>query len=118
MRPHKSPAHRTKRVPLLILSPLTAFERANLPLDKIRANLKKLENSSNFPQQLGVLFQSGTYNPLHLMHTHMFDVVRDKLQENGVHILGGWLAPSNDHYASNKLGEEHMEAAKRFLVVL
>jgi hypothetical protein len=48
---------------------------AHVPIDKLLTNLRKAYENNDSRQRV-VLFQSGSYNPAHRMHTEMFEVAR------------------------------------------
>lgn len=49
-----------------------------------------------------VLLSTGAFSPPHHGHAEMLKCAQEGLQENGVHVLGGFLSPSHDAYVQYK----------------
>lgn len=52
-----------------------------IPCDKLIANLKRVAEN-NDPRQRVVLFQTGSYNPVHRMHVEMFEMVKKFIESD------------------------------------
>ncbi len=68
--------------------------------------------------ELWVLVLSGSFNPVHCMHTATFEMVRHKLLQRSTaavlkRLVGGFLAPSSDAYVCKKLGSDAMPLKHR-----
>jgi len=61
-------------------------------------------NSMNSPSNVVVLVATGSYNPIHLMHTQMFLEAREFIDKKlNMQVVAGIISPSSDHYVKSKL---------------
>lgn len=65
------------------------------PFDKIKENVKDLENPI-------VLLSTGGFYPIHDGHITMMEEAKKVLSKNGYDIIGGYLSLSHDDYISTK----------------
>lgn len=69
---------------------------------KLRDNIKIFRNANKTKTPI-VLVLSGSFNPIHIMHIQMLELVKVKLDK--LEIVGGFIAPSSDSYVKKKLGK-------------
>lgn len=50
-----------------------------------------------------VLVSTGSYSPIHLQHTQMFEEAKIRMEQRGYQCLAGFLSPSHDSYVRCKL---------------
>jgi NAD+ synthetase len=60
-----------------------------------------------------VLLTTGGFCPVHRGHLSMMESARQKLEEEGYAVLGGFLAPDHDDYINQKCGKAAISAAER-----
>ncbi|KAL0487915.1 nicotinamide mononucleotide adenylyltransferase [Acrasis kona] len=90
-----------------------------IPLQKIDDNIKKIiqeenENGSRLYDILYVLVSTGSYSPIHKMHTEMLKVTAEFLERlPKCKVVGGYLSPCHDEYVSFKLQDNAINAQHR-----
>lgn len=67
------------------------------PVSKIMENIKEKDISNPV-----VLLTTGGFDPIHEGHLYMMDFAKKVLEENGYHVVGGYLSPSHESYISTK----------------
>ena len=69
------------------------------PLTKLLHGMKRLNNTGRTPL---VLIAIGKYNPVNLMHPHMFEVARQYLERHTHYgVVGGFMCPMHDKLVKN-----------------
>jgi len=87
-----------------------------LSTTKIEQNLSAIEKCpTKKPKSFVVLLLSGSFNPVHKMHIHTFEVAKKHLQLDNpnLFVVGGYIAPSSDSYVLGKLQKEAMTLGHR-----
>jgi hypothetical protein len=64
-------------------------------------------------EQLAFLVLPGAFNPVHSQHLRALEIAREVMTNLGWHVIGGFLASSNDDYVRRKLGDAAWPLAKR-----
>jgi len=49
-----------------------------------------------------IVVLGGAFNPIHAGHIVALTVARDHLEQNGIRVLAGYLAPASDGYVHSK----------------
>lgn len=62
-----------------------------------------LSQSENLRGKPVVLVSTGSYSPIHLQHTQMFEEAKIQMEQRGYQCLAGFLSPSHDSYVRYKL---------------
>lgn len=71
-------------------------------LSKVRAELATSE--ARQAERLAFLVLPGSFNPVHTQHLRALEIARHVMLSSGWHVIGGFLAPSDDRYVSSKIG--------------
>jgi len=86
-----------------------------IPLEKLTKQIEKCTDNS---KQKVVLVGTGCYSPVHRMHIHVLDVAKKYLEEShNMAVVGGFISPSHDCYAAEKLGDEGIKAIHRVAMI-
>jgi nicotinic acid mononucleotide adenylyltransferase len=80
-------------------------------LSKVAAALAT--GAAGAAQRPAFLVLPGSFNPVHTQHVRALEVARDAMAKQGWHVIGGFLAPSDDDYVRRKLGPEAWPAERR-----
>ena len=81
-----------------------------IPCDKLHNNV------SNQSNQIA-LVSTGALNPVHLSHVDNFNIAKEALKEEGMHVVAGWLSPSHDRYLRSKNPKPHIKSNDRCKMV-
>ena len=86
----------------------------NCNLSKVEKNLKELEISKEILTPV-ILVLGGSFNPVHRMHVHGFNIAKKHFEEKkqNFKVVGGFLVPSSDNYVKRKLGTKAMKLEHR-----
>jgi len=71
-------------------------------VSKVCAELTSCE--AREAKRLAFLVLPGSFNPIHSQHLRALELARDVMKESGWHVIGGFLAPSDDQYVREKIG--------------
>lgn len=77
------------------------IELFTTPFGKISRNLA--HNKENKP--IAILLTTGGFAPLHQGHLSMMELSKDKLEEEGYFVAGGYFSTSHDSYVCNKYNQ-------------
>jgi hypothetical protein len=77
---------------------------------KVQQHLSQDAYGSN---KLAFLVLSGSFNPVHTQHIRMLILTRQYLELFGWTVVGGFLAPSEDHYVQQKFLAEALPLQQR-----
>ncbi len=77
------------------------------PLGKVASNLKR---ASRPPV---VIISTGAFCPVHPGHLELMEVARNRVEEAGFDVVGGYLSPGHDEYLRLKLGNEATSSQER-----
>lgn len=80
-------------------------------VSKVRAELTSCE--AREAERLAFLVLPGSFNPIHSQHLRALEIARDVMQCSGWHVIGGFLAPSDEHYVREKIGTDAWPLHKR-----
>jgi nicotinic acid mononucleotide adenylyltransferase len=64
-------------------------------------------------KRLAFLVLPGSFTPVHSQHLRALEIARDVMTNLRWHVIGGFLAPSDDDYVRRKLGNETWSLEKR-----
>ncbi len=64
-----------------------------------------------------VLLTTGSFCPVHQGHLDMMESARHILEENGWHVLAGYISPSHDEYIDRKCGHLSIDIDKRMQLI-
>eukprot|EP01006_Ploeotia_vitrea_P061384 TRINITY_DN77928_c0_g1_i1.p1 TRINITY_DN77928_c0_g1~~TRINITY_DN77928_c0_g1_i1.p1 ORF type:complete len:288 (+),score=59.86 TRINITY_DN77928_c0_g1_i1:48-911(+) len=76
----------------------------NTPLEKIQANIKAAPPE----KRKAVLLTTGSLNPVHISHVQMMHEAKRELEQNGIHVVGGFMSPSHDDHVRCKFRHENL----------
>jgi nicotinic acid mononucleotide adenylyltransferase len=65
-----------------------------------------------------VILSTGSFSPIHSGHVGMMELAKEKLEESGWDVVGGYFAPDHDEYIHLKLGEKAIPFHYRMKYVL
>ncbi len=83
-----------------------------LDFSKIKRNI--IPKNENFGgKELVFLVLSGSFNPIHRLHTEIFEMAKVFFEKNNKKVIGGFIAPSCDDYLIKKLGKDAMPLLNR-----
>lgn len=85
-------------------TPINWKEHVNLLCTPI--NFLKPDPNEFDPCKKCVLISTGAFSPLHDGHIEMMVSAKKTMQENGWHVLGGYLSPGHDEYIKQKTGND------------
>ena len=73
------------------------------PLERLLVNTQAAAAAAAAaPPRLAVLLSTGALNPPHLGHLAIMATARERLQQEGYTVVGGYLSPSHDLYLQGK----------------
>ncbi len=88
-----------------------AAERFTTYLSKVEAALAT--STARKAERLAFLVLPGSFSPVHSQHLRVLEAARDVLANLRWHVVGGFLAPSDDDYVRQKLGSAAWPLEKR-----
>lgn len=74
---------------------------ATVPLDKLRRNYDRFDNSV---EKVAVLVTTGGMAPIHNGHIAMMEKAREIVEARGYSVAAGYLTPGHDSYVGQKYG--------------
>jgi nicotinic acid mononucleotide adenylyltransferase len=82
------------------------------------ANLSKVNaalatGAGRRSKQLAFLVLPGSFSPVHSQHLSALEIAREVMANLGWHVIGGFLAPSDDDYVRRKVGNDSWPFARR-----
>jgi nicotinic acid mononucleotide adenylyltransferase len=84
---------------------------AGANLSKVNAALAT--GAGRRSDRLAFLVLPGSFSPVHSQHLPALDIAREVMANLGWHVIGGFLAPSDDDYVRRKLGDDSWPFARR-----
>jgi nicotinic acid mononucleotide adenylyltransferase len=76
---------------------------------KLEKQIKNIKNKTPTILTLG-----GSFNPVHVMHIHAFNVAKEHIESLGEeYVIGGFLIPSSDEYVTMKLNKDAISLEHR-----
>eukprot|EP00933_Yihiella_yeosuensis_P071574 TRINITY_DN79785_c0_g1_i1.p1 TRINITY_DN79785_c0_g1~~TRINITY_DN79785_c0_g1_i1.p1 ORF type:complete len:590 (-),score=126.75 TRINITY_DN79785_c0_g1_i1:125-1894(-) len=65
------------------------------PLQKFRSNLAKFRDApgDGIERHVAVIFNSGSFSPLHIAHLEMMEKAAERLERAGFYVAAGWISP-------------------------
>jgi hypothetical protein len=86
------------------------------PVGKVREALQSYATEDARPPV--VLLSTGCFSPVHQGHLAMMEAAKTAVQASGRRVVGGYLSPAHDEYASAKLnGSARMHAENRIALL-
>jgi hypothetical protein len=86
--------------------------RPSACLSKVQAVLST--GAGQRAERLAFLVLPGSFNPVHSQHLRALEAARDRISNLDWHVIGGFLAPSDDDYVRQKLGDDAWSLERRF----
>jgi nicotinic acid mononucleotide adenylyltransferase len=75
------------------------------PLTYVEMQLKNAKNPC-------VLLSTGSFSPLHSGHIEMMYLAKERAEEAGYQVLGGYISPGHDEYVLSKVKEDYTIALR------
>jgi nicotinic acid mononucleotide adenylyltransferase len=83
--------------------------QGEIDFQKLEKQFKNLKNRTPTILTLG-----GSFNPVHVMHIHAFNVAKEHIDALGEeYVIGGFLIPSTDDYVFRKLEKDAIQLEHR-----
>ncbi len=82
-----------------------------LDIEKFKLRLADADCSN--AKRLAFLALSGALNPVHTQHIRALQIVRTEFERLGWTVVGGFLAPSDDHYVKSKTDKSAWSITQR-----
>lgn len=85
--------------------------RQEIDLTKVKKNYEKIRGNKKITPI--ILASGGSYNPVHKMHIHSYNLAKKTLDNNNQQVIGGFLVPSSNEYVNSKLGDDAIDLKHR-----
>jgi nicotinic acid mononucleotide adenylyltransferase len=78
-----------------------------------KVNAALATSAGHRSNRLAFLVLPGSFSPVHSRHLPALEIAREIMANSGWHVIGGFLAPSDDDYVRRKVGDDSWPFARR-----
>jgi nicotinate (nicotinamide) nucleotide adenylyltransferase len=86
------------------------------PMNTIRNQLLQ-HGKDGLDRKYAIFISTGSYCPIHRMHTQIFEDAKDYMTKLGFTVIGGFLSPSHYNHVLAKLGDNAVSSYHRIKMV-
>lgn len=86
-------------------------EKNSIDLRKVMKNYDKIKGNKKITPI--ILVSGGSYNPVHKMHIHSYNLAKKALESENKQVIGGFLVPTSNNYVYGKLYNDAIELKHR-----